>query len=435
MTGLFGVVGNPIFHSKSPLIFNATFRELSLDAIYIRCAAATAAEAMEIAREIGMEGFNVTSPFKTEIVAHLDGVEGPAAILGSANTVVREGARFVGYNTDGDGAVAAARTVFPDLAGVRVVVLGAEGAAKAASMALKAAGSEVVIVNRTFEKARQAAELFNCEAMPLTELGRVLKAANLLVSAISAEETVVDKSLLRKDLVVLDAHYGHLTPLVRDAEVAGCTVIDGREWLLGQALSAFQHFTGRTAAADIMRKVLLKRRIDSRKNIGLIGFMGTGKTVVAEALGLRTGMPVVDIDRRIEERAGLSVSEIFEKRGEAEFRLLEQEEIEEARLDINQVISYGGGAVLNRSNVRVLRNNCISVWLWADIETVLERIGTTESRPLLAQAEPRKTAAELLGRRIPAYARTCDLLVGTRGRSPEEIAMRIWNEIHYAFES
>jgi shikimate dehydrogenase len=434
MTAFYGVVGNPIFHSKSPLIFNTALRELSLDAVYVRCAAGSAAEAMDLARETGMSGLNVTSPFKTAIVAYLDRLEGAAATIGSVNTVKREGDEFVGYNTDGDGVLAAVRTAFPDLADVNALVLGAEGAAKAAALALGLSGARVVIVNRTYEKARQAAAQLGCTSMPLDAIDEALKSANLLVSAISADEKVVARDLLRKDLVVLDAHYGRQTPLVKDAEEAGCTVIDGREWLLGQAVSAFRSFTGQAAPTEIMRKVLHKRRIDSRRNIGLIGFMGTGKTAVAAELGLLTDMAVVDIDKRIEERAKLSISDIFANQGEAEFRRLEQEEIEEARLDTDQVISYGGGAVLSRTNVRVLRNNCISVWLWADVPTALTRIGKTGSRPLLSGSEPEKTASDLLFSRMPFYARTCDLLVGTRGRSPKEIAERIWHEVHHAFE-
>jgi shikimate kinase len=144
-------------------------------------------------------------------------------------------------------------------------------------------------------------------------------------------------------------------------------------------------------------------------------------------------MTLVDIDKRIEEKAGMSVSALFADKGEEEFRKMEQAQIEEMSLDSDQVVSCGGGAVTSRSNVRVLRNNCLSVWLWADVKTALSRIGETSTRPLLHSPDPEEAARALLAARIPYYARTSDLLVNTNGRGPRRIAERIWNEIGQAF--
>jgi shikimate dehydrogenase len=435
MTKIFAIVGNPVFHSKSPLIFNSAFREISFDGIYIRCAAANAEEAMKLAREIGFDGFNVTSPFKADFLTCLDRLEDDALSLGSVNTVARSSDTFIGYNTDGDGVLGAVKTVFADMVGIKVVVLGAEGAAKSAVQALTTVGAQVVCVNRTFEKARAISEIYGCSAMPLAAIGEALQGARLLVSAISSNDPVVDPMFLRKELVVLDAAYGRSTPLIEASQKAGCTVIDGRLWLLHQALPAFTRFTGQNVPIDVVNRVLMKRRIDSRKNIALIGFMGTGKTAVAKALGSITKMDVVDIDTRVEKRAGMTIAEIFENQNEAAFRQLEQEELEEVRLDTRQIISCGGGIVMNKTNIRVLRNNCISVWLWARADTALERVENTSSRPLLASVDPVTAAANLLRRRIPYYARTCDLLIGTENKTPAQIAERIWHEVHHTFES
>jgi shikimate kinase len=89
---------------------------------------------------------------------------------------------------------------------------------------------------------------------------------------------------------------------------------------------------------------------------------------------------------------------------------------------------------MNRSNVRVLRNNCLSVWLWADAKTALDRIGDTATRPVLRTGTETEGAARaLLAKRMPFYARTSDLLVNTTGKTPEEIARRIWDEFGNAF--
>lgn len=434
MTRLYGVAGNPILHSKSPLIFNTAFRELSLDAAYIRIAADTAAETMATAKEIGLDGLNITAPFKTDVIQYLDRVGEDGRRIGSVNTVVREGNEFVGYNTDTAGVLAAVRSSGLDPAGSRAVVVGAGGAARAAVLALISAGAHVILVNRTYATAQEAAEVLGCEVLPMERLHDALKDAHLLVATVSTEERYINPSFLKRNLVVLDANYGRPTALANDAARSGCTVIDGREWLLGQAVPAFALFTNQPAPRDIMRKVLMKRRVDSRRNIALVGFMGSGKSSVAQRLGVLSGMPVIDIDKKIEEKAALTIAEIFEKKGEEEFRRMEQAEIDEIRLGSEQVIACGGGAVMAHANIRVLRNNCLTVWLWVGIGAALKRIGETGTRPLLSAEGPEKAAKSLLGRRIPYYARISDLVINTEGKSPEELAERIWHEVHYAFE-
>jgi shikimate dehydrogenase len=431
---LYGVAGNPVFQSKSSVMFNAALQELGIDGIYIRFAAATAEEAVTTAQEMGMDGLNITSPFKTEIMAHLDRVEGDARTLGSVNTVVREEGRFVGYNTDVSGVLGAVRSSGLKTSRAKAVVVGAGGAARAAVLALKLLGAHVVVTNRTFEKAREAAQALGCRALPLLQMEEALKDARFLISAISSDARVIDPSLLKQGLAVLDANYTRPSALINDARHAGCTIIDGREWLLAQAVPAFALFTGGQAPEDLMRRVLWKRRLDGRSNIALIGFMGSGKSAVAERLAALTGMAVIDIDKRIEEKAGLSVAEIFEENGEEEFRRMEQAEIEELRLVSGHVVSCGGGAVLNRANVRVLRNNCLSAWLWAKVKTALDRVGSTTTRPLLHGSDPETAASALLANRISYYARTCDLLISTERKSPDEIAERIWHEVHHNFE-
>lgn len=188
-------------------------------------------------------------------------------------------------------------------------------------------------MNRTLEKAEIAAARLGCEAVALDRAKEALVGARLLVSAVSSGDRLIEPSALRRDLAVLDANYGRPSALVEDAARAGCTLIDGREWLLGQALPAFELFADGCAPAARMRWALRKKRLDGRKNIALIGFPGTGKSAVAEALASISGMTLVDIDKRIEEKAGMPVPELFAAKGEGEFRKMEQAEIEEMSLE------------------------------------------------------------------------------------------------------
>ena len=213
----------------------------------------------------------------------------------------------------------------------------------------------------------------------------------------------------------------------------GVAGTDGRELLLARAISAFSLFTGTPAPVDAMRKVLMKTRRDSRRNIALIGLEAAGKKEIGLALAEASGLTFVDIDREIEGKAGVSIAEIFETKGEAAFRRMEQEEIDGLRLVTHQVAVCGAGALGTRSNVRTLRNNCLSIWLWADMARVVESEPNDAGRRLLDTLD-RETARGLLMGRLPEYALCSDLVVSTEGRGAEETAAKIWEEVHAVFD-
>ena len=201
---VFAVAGNPIFHSKSPLMFNTAFRELAIDAHYVRLAASTAEDVMITARQIGIAGLNITAPFKADALGLVDEVEEDARKVGSINTIVRRDGAYVGYNTDVAGVAGAVRGSGFDAAGQKAVVIGAGGAGRAAALALIRLGSRVTIVNRTFEHAREAAHRLGCEALPLDRAADALAGARLLVSAVTTDELLIEPALLSKDLLVLE---------------------------------------------------------------------------------------------------------------------------------------------------------------------------------------------------------------------------------------
>ncbi len=129
------------------------------------------------------------------------------------------------------------------------------------------------------------------------------------------------------------------------------------------------------------------------RNIVLVGFMGSGKTTVGKLLSEKTGMPLVDMDSVIEERAGKSINDIFAHEGEAHFRKLERELAMELSARQGQVISTGGGIVLNSDNIADFEKSGLVVCLLVDAETVLERLLHDTTRPLLAGDK----AARILG--------------------------------------
>jgi shikimate kinase len=154
--------------------------------------------------------------------------------------------------------------------------------------------------------------------------------------------------------------------------------------------------------------------------------MGTGKTTVGRRLARRLGYRFVDIDAEIEMRTGLPIPTLFREQGEVAFRNLESETIATLAAQPDQVISTGGGTVLQPANTRLLRENCLVIWLTASPGVILKRVGNAESRPLLANVgEPLAHIRRLLDSRLRLYEAAAHLRVDTTDRKPEAVADEI----------
>lgn len=430
---LLGVVGDPILHSRSPELHEAGLAALGLSGRYLRLAAFRAADALRVAREMGLRGFNVTAPFKEEMAGLVDALDPRAQALGAVNTVLLEpSGRTTGFNTDGDGVLGALKAAGCPVQGQAALVLGAGGAAKAAVLALLAEGARVTVANRTLAKAEALARELECAATDLTGAARVLSEASILVGCASTAERLVDPAFLHPSLTVLEGNYRQETALRTDARARGCRVVPGQAWLLHQGLRAFQLFTGRPAPAEAMAAALnvatdLGGGGRPRSSILLAGFMGSGKSAVARALGARLGAPIVDLDEAIVAAAGMSIPEIFRSRGEGGFRELEATVLGKV-LETPCVLALGGGAVLRRENRQRMKLAGLGVWLWASLPTLLARAGREGGRPLLDEKDP-GAAARLLRERMPFYAEVADLVLDADTEGIEALAARLAREM------
>ncbi len=433
---LLASTGRPILQSRSPDIFNSAFSKLGMEARYIRLAAWDASDAVRTAQEMNIIAFNVTSPFKEQMLGLMDGLDKEAEKIGAVNTVSLKGGKLTGHNTDYFGAEAALAHALGPLKGKRAVVLGAGGAAKAAIYALVSAGVLTTVINRTDEKAEKLARQFGCACAPIKLAAKTIRGADILVSCIPTCDRVVPASALSPKLAVLDADYGQKTCLSADAKEAGCKIIDGREWLLYQAVPRFEFITGKEPPIEEMRKALYAKRNGKKPNIALIGFMGSGKSTVGKILARSLNYGFVDLDREIELKKGKTVAEIFANEGEREFRRLERDEVSKMEGAGGKVFSCGGGAILEESSRKTIRSNCIAIWLWASPQTAVGRLGKDSARrPLLEKGEgtPAEKAARIIAGRMPLYAETCDMAISTENRTPEQVAERIIYEIDNAF--
>ena len=256
MTTLAGVLGFPVAHSRSPAMMNAAFEELGLDWRYVKLPVPPDrfAEMVRALPASGYGGANVTIPHKVAAYELADERSPAAEAIGAANTLVFTGGRIEADNTDAPAVIDA---LAQELAGRSALVLGAGGAGRAAVWALREAGAEVAVWNRTPERAKRLAGELGVEHT------RVPRSADVLVNATSvglhgeSEQEVLHALALDgcEAATVLDLVYGgQPTALGRWAARRGARVVDGLEVLACQGARAFERWTGRPGPLDTMRR-------------------------------------------------------------------------------------------------------------------------------------------------------------------------------------
>lgn len=263
-----GVVGHPVRHSLSPVIHNAGFASLGMDWVYgaFDLAPDAAREGLAAMRALGIRGLSVTMPHKTEMARLADEVSPAAARLDSVNTLTLEDSgRIRGDSTDGDGLVFSLRAAGVDVAGRRVVILGAGGAARSVLDAfLRHEVSRVDIVNRTATAAERAAALDpqRCAVVDSASVADAVLACDLVVNATSVgmdrspddpTASPIEGDWLTAEHVVVDLVYHPLeTALLRRAAQRGSRTVDGLGMLIHQAALQQQIWTGHFPDVGVM---------------------------------------------------------------------------------------------------------------------------------------------------------------------------------------
>ena len=172
----------------------------------------------------------------------------------------------------------------------------------------------------------------------------------------------------------------------------------------------------------------------SKRNIFLIGPMGSGKSAVGRHLARLLRLSFHDSDADIEAKTGVDVAFIFEKEGEAGFRLRERESIDRLTQLEGVVIATGGGAVIHPDNRRALAERGAVVYLETSVDQQLERTRHGKHRPLLNDTDPKMKLSELMQERALLYREIADLTVSTDGRRVQLVAEEIYRELHRAPE-
>jgi shikimate dehydrogenase len=264
-TALYGVLGHPVAHSRSPAMQNAAFVHLGLDGVYLALPVPPErlAEAVTGAHALGFQGLNVTVPHKQAALALCATVDPTAVEVGAVNTLRRATRGWEGFNTDAPACLALVEAA--GLArGARALLVGAGGAARAAAWALVRAGAALRIAARRPDAARELAQAFGPataagvpipQAAPFADLEAEAEAAQVLVNGTSiglpGHPAALPGLAPRKGQIVVDFVYGD-TALARAARAAGARLVTGEQLLVRQGALAFTLWTGRPAPEAVM---------------------------------------------------------------------------------------------------------------------------------------------------------------------------------------
>ncbi|MBA1342093.1 MAG: Shikimate dehydrogenase (NADP(+)) [ANME-2 cluster archaeon] len=270
MMKVYAVLGDPISHSMSPAMHNAAFGALGMPCIYhaFRVRPSDLKDAIYGAKALGFGGLNLTIPLKEEALKYIE-PDPIATRIGAVNTIdFADG--ITGHNTDGIGAMRALEDAGIPISGRNILIIGAGGAARAIAFQFGYSGGDIVIANRTKERADRLArdviiglsELGKTPAIKSIGLGTLpekIADADILINATSVgmrpnvDATPVPAGLLRPGLAVFDIVYNpRRTRLLLEAEQKGATVIDGVRMLVHQGAEAFSIWTGRKPPVDVM---------------------------------------------------------------------------------------------------------------------------------------------------------------------------------------
>ena len=396
----YGLIGKPLGHSFSreihALIADYDYRLFEIDED----------ELPRFFQERDFSGINVTIPYKQAVIPFLDEISDEAKKIGAVNTIVKKEGKLFGFNTDFFGMRALIKSAGLDLENKTVLILGTGGTSKTAVEVSKSLGAtEIVKVSRKKSS----------DTVTYDEVYEKFSGADVIINTTpvgmfpNADKTPVDVKKFKNLQGVIDAVYNPLrTNFVLDAESIGAKGRGGLYMLVAQAVYASALFLDKTADESVIDKTYA-RILKEKRNIVLCGMPSSGKTTVGKEIAKVFGKKFIDTDDVVVEKRKESISDIFEKYGEGEFRKEERLAIEELSKENGLVIATGGGAVLDENNVRALRRNGVILFL----DRSLENLVATADRPLSSDTEKLKNLFE---KRYDVYKSCADAAIPADGK-------------------
>lgn len=241
-TLVFGLIGGTISRSFSHLTHNEIMRQLGLNAVYVKTPVAIEQlkEFLPLAQRFGIRGLSVTMPLKEQVMAYLDEIDPLAKQMGAVNTLLFEGGKIKGFNTDGPGALDAVEEV-EKVKGKHIVIIGAGGAAKAIAFTAVSRGAKLTVLNRDKEKAQSLASSLGFEGFGLDEMPKVYERGyDILINCTPAQLPIDPAYLIPHALVMDIKNRPKDTDLLLKAKEKGCQIIYGYKMFVHQAVGQFE---------------------------------------------------------------------------------------------------------------------------------------------------------------------------------------------------
>ncbi|HGM3507897.1 TPA: shikimate dehydrogenase [Clostridioides difficile] len=281
-TGLFALIGTPVGHSKSPVMYNYSFEKLDLDYRYLAfdITVDKVKEALSAIKTFNIKGANVTMPCKSAVTEYMDELSPAARIIGACNTIVNDNGKLVGHITDGVGYVRNLKENGVEVKGKKITIMGAGGAATAIQVQCALDGAREISIFNTkddfYKRAEQTVENIKKEVPEcivnlydledIDKLYEEIESSDILTNATligmkpyDNETNIKDVSILRKELVVTDVVYNpKKTKMIEDAEANGCKAIGGLGMLLYQGAEAFNLYTGLEMPVEEIKELCFK---------------------------------------------------------------------------------------------------------------------------------------------------------------------------------
>ncbi len=450
-----GLIAHPSKHSLSPLLQNTLSSELGVNMVYTahdvepykgKAAYLPLKNAVKGAEALGYRGLNITVPYKTEVINYAKELDELAGRAGAVNTLVRRKGKkgYKGYNTDISGLKRALAADGIDVKGKNAIVIGAGGAARAVcTMLAMNSASSVTVLNRTLFKGeelvdtvRNSCNYSNIAAFGLNEYGSALDAEKKYICFQTTtvgmypdnfSSPIDDGGFFDMLEAAVDIVYNPMkTRFMSIAENRGVRTVGGLKMLLYQGIDAFELWFDMRVPENIASKAYtaLEAALNNKKTVILIGFMGSGKTSVAEILSDRLDEVFIDMDKSIEAAENRSVSDIISDDGESSFRDIETALLKKISKEsgLPFILSCGGGVPLRTENRAVLNSLGTVVYLKTSAEEIYRRIKDDKTRPLIQTGDPYKTVVSMQEAREEFYNMAADFIVNTDGLTAVETA-------------
>ena len=398
----FGLLGEKLGHSFSPSI------HWMLGSYSYELCEICPKDIEKFLRDNSLDGFNVTIPYKQDVIPYCSELSERACAIGSVNTMLKKpDGSYCGENTDYEGFLLMMEPVADKIRGKKVLILGSGGASKTVKAVLSDLGADPLITVSRSGSVNYENISENSDAAMIVNTTPLGMYPDNGISPIDLSPFTECKLLA--DLIYNPAK----TALMLQAERLGIPFRGGLLMLVEQARRASELFTGTSIPCETSR-VIAEKIERQTKNIVLIGMPGCGKTSVGRHLHDLTKRKFIDIDEEIESREGSTIPAIFADTGEAYFRKVESEVLREFCKESGLVISAGGGAVTTPENKDIMRQNSTVVFIKRELKYL-----ATSGRPVTKA----KGTEQIYSERAGLYESWSDISV--HNRDPLKAAKKI----------